>query len=92
MVTSSQPMVPDVSLPQAVVQVPVALIPVVVDVVMRNLNFQTGLTQMMRRIQSRVTVVVAVVCDHKTSQIDSLVAPAVLLVAMVVAFRDDQPL
>ena len=47
---------------------------------------------MMKRIQSRVTVVVVVVCDHKTSQIDSLGAPAVLLVAMVVAFRVDQPL
>ena len=86
------PMLLDGLLSQVVDQDLDALIPVVVDVVVRHLNFQTELRQMMRRILSRVTVVVAAVCGHKTSLIDSLGAPAVLLVAMVVAFRDDQPL
>ena len=87
-----EPVLLDGLLPQAVAQDLDALIPVVVDVVVRHLNFQTGLRQMMRRILSRVTVVVAVVCGHKTSLIDSLGAPAVLLVAMVVALRVYQPL
>ena len=93
MVTSSLLVGLDVSLPQVViVGAPASPIPVVVDAVVLSLSFQTGLTQMMRRTQSRVTVVVVVVCDHKTSQIDSLVAPEALLVAMVVTSCDDQPL